>query len=80
MDTITPCPNCGGRTLFRSVPVNAGDGSSPDYLPGLGRAFSAGKFRLVLCGGCGLTRFFAQREALEKVAGSKKWEPVHPVR
>jgi len=33
-------------------------------------------FRLILCKDCGLTRFFASREAREKVAESKKWERI----
>jgi predicted nucleic-acid-binding Zn-ribbon protein len=73
---ISRCPNCGGGNLYRSKPVSAGGGHAPNYLPGLGRLFMSERFHLVLCKDCGLTRFFARREATEKVAESEKWERV----
>jgi len=73
----SPCSSCGGRNLFRSTkPVSAGGGHAPDYLPGLGRFFVSEKFHVVLCRDCGLTRLFARREALDKLADSTKWEQV----
>ena len=71
-----PCPNCGGRSLFRSKPVSAGGGHAPNYLPGIRRGLLSERFQLVLCGDCGLTRFFASRQASEKVAASDRWERV----
>ncbi len=76
MNKISACPNCGSRALFRSKEVSAGGRHAPNYLPGLGGLFIAEKFNLVLCRDCGLTRFFARREATEKVADSNKWERV----
>jgi len=73
MDTIAPCPNCRGGNLFRSQKVSAGGGYAPNYLPGLGGFWGAEKFFLVLCGDCGLTRFFARPEATAKLADSRKW-------
>ena len=75
---LSPCPNCGGKDVFRSVKaVSAGGGGhAPNYLPGLGGFFGAEKFHVVLCGQCGLTRLFARRSALEKVGESAKWERV----
>jgi predicted nucleic-acid-binding Zn-ribbon protein len=72
---VSPCPNCGGGNLFRSrKPVSAGGGYAPNYLPGLGRFFAAGRFQLVVCRDCGLTRFFAQRDATERLGDSARWE------
>lgn len=72
---VSPCPHCGGGNLFRSrKPASAGGGYAPNYLPGLGRWLAAGKFQIVVCRDCGLTRFFAQRAATERLADSSSWE------
>ena len=71
---VSPCPNCGTNNLYRSKLVSAGGGHAPNYLPGLGGFFSSGRFQLVLCRDCGLTRFFAGPEAREKLGESGKWE------
>ena len=76
MDSIAPCPNCRGTNLFRSTEVSAGGGHAPNYLPGLGGFFVPGKFILVLCRDCGLTRFFARPEATAKLEESPKWTRV----
>ncbi|MDH4347822.1 MAG: zinc ribbon domain-containing protein [Gemmatimonadota bacterium] len=76
METIAPCPNCRGSNLFRSREVSAGGGHAPNFLPGLGSFWSAGKFVLVACGDCGLTRFFARPEATAKLPDSPKWTRV----
>jgi hypothetical protein len=73
---ISPCPHCGGKTLFKSRAIGAGGGHAPNYLPDLGRLFSAAKFHLIVCRDCWLTRFFAQREALEELPESTRWERV----
>ena len=36
MNDVSPCPNCGGRTLYRGPETSAGGGHAPNYLPGLG--------------------------------------------
>ena len=75
MTRIAPCPNCGGSNLFRTRKgVGSGGGHAPNYLPGLGGFLTSGRFHIVLCKDCGLTRFFATREATAKVADSPKWE------
>jgi len=74
---VTPCPNCGGANLYRSrKPMSAGGGYAPNYLPGLGTLLRAGRFQLVVCRDCGLTRFFAQRAATDRLADSGRWERV----
>ena len=73
---ISPCPNCGGHNLYRSEEVRSGGPYGPNRLPGLGGFFKSAKFELVVCRDCGLTRFFANREATEKLADSKKWRHI----
>jgi predicted nucleic-acid-binding Zn-ribbon protein len=76
MDHVTPCPNCGGRTLYQGPPTSAGGGHAPNYLPGLGKFLASAKFVLVVCRDCGLTRFFAQPEARQRLRESGKWKAV----
>lgn len=77
MSNISPCPNCGQRSLYKTKkPISSGGGHAPNYLPGLGSLFRDGKFTVVVCRECGLTRWFAKAEALEKIGESSKWEHV----
>jgi predicted nucleic-acid-binding Zn-ribbon protein len=76
MDNVTPCPECGSRTLYERTGVGAGGSHGPDLLPGLGRFLSSAKFEIVVCRDCGLTRFFAQPEARAKLKDAKKWKAV----
>jgi hypothetical protein len=62
MKPNTTCRNCGG-TEFYSHEVNAK--GYMDLLP-IGY-FSGGKFRLRVCGGCGLADWFVPDEYLPKV-------------
>ncbi|HEX6557934.1 MAG TPA: hypothetical protein VF021_00685 [Longimicrobiales bacterium] len=74
---ISACPNCGSKRLFKNrKPVSAGGGYAPDYLNGLGSFFSPAKFEIVVCQDCGLTRYFAVREALAKLQTSTKWQQI----
>ena len=72
---IAPCPNCGGGPLYVKEKVGAGGSHGPDLLPRLGRwkGLLSAKFRVVVCGGCGLTRFFADAEARERLEQSGRW-------
>lgn len=72
----TTCPSCGGRNLYEGPSVSAGGGHAPNYLPGLGTWWRSESFQLVICRDCGLTRFFASKEAREKLAESSKWKRV----
>ena len=78
MDTLAPCPNCGGNTLYQGPEVDSGGAHAPNYLPGLGGFLRSARFRLVVCRDCGLTRFFASAEARTKLKDSRKWTPVAP--
>ena len=72
------CPDCRGQNLFRTKrPICAGGGYAPNYLPGLGSSvFRAGRFEMVICADCGLTRFYAGTPSREKLENSSKWERV----
>ena len=67
------CPECHRDRLYRSAAVSAGGGYAPNYLPGLGGIFSSANFTVVVCADCGLTRFYAVKEALSKLGESDKW-------
>ena len=56
--------------------MSAGGGYAPNYLPGLGTWLCAARFRIVLCQDCGLTRFFAAKEAIEKLSSAGTWTRV----
>jgi len=73
---VSPCPNCGGNSLFKSKEISAGGGHAPNYLPGLGSVFTAEKFHVVVCKTCGLARFFARQEALEKLTDAAAWTRI----
>ena len=79
MTKIAPCPTCGSHELYQSDEVSAGGGYAPNYLPGLGGFFRSEEFRLILCRSCGLTRFFASKEARDKVVESGKWTPYQSI-
>lgn len=71
------CPNCEGTRLFKSArPVSAGGGYAPNYLPGLGSIWKAPKVDVVVCQDCGLSRFFASRDARARLGASNKWTRV----
>jgi predicted nucleic-acid-binding Zn-ribbon protein len=76
MTGFSPCPNCGGTTLYRGPETSAGGGHAPNYLPGLGRFLRTARFTLVVCRDCGLTRFFAEPEARAKLKESGKWKSL----
>ncbi len=70
---IGRCSNCGGSDL-RTTTVDAAGGCGPDLLPGAGGWFRSAKFEIVVCCSCGLTRFFAPEQEIEKIAKSASWE------
>ena len=70
---VAPCSNCGSSDL-RVTRTDAVSPYGPDLLPGASSLFHHAKFDVVVCCSCGLTRFFAPREAVEKLAQSARWE------
>ena len=67
------CPECGGAT-YCYTSANAGGGHGPYFLPGLGGFLRMARFKIVVCGDCGLTRFYAEPDAVAKLPRAKQWE------
>ena len=66
------CPDCGGFDLYRSkqnTPANGLFGAV--LLP----HSSPGRFRVVVCKDCGLTRFYASTVDTRQLP-SNDWEPL----
>ena len=71
------CPECGISKCYESVaPVSASGAYSPSFLPGLGTWYRSPTFRVVVCGACGLIRFFAEQTELKALAESDDWRPI----
>ena len=66
------CPECGGATLYHKTVKSAGP-YGPALLPGLGGFCRFAKFKVVVCGDCGLTRFFTESRALAKLPQVHQW-------
>lgn len=70
-----PCPNCGGEELYCRRLSSAG-GYGPYLLRGLGSFMHYADFDVVVCAGCGLTRFFAEPEARQNLRTNGDWKQV----
>jgi predicted nucleic-acid-binding Zn-ribbon protein len=69
---VSPCPNCGGSDQYlsrKNTPANGVFG--PRLLP----TASPGRFRIVVCKDCGLTRLFASIVDTQGLK-SRDWERV----
>lgn len=75
---MIPCPECGSKRIYRyKKHVDAGGAYGPDLLPKLASGmFSLAKLLPVVCMDCGLTRFYASKEARYKLEESTHWEAV----
>ncbi len=71
----TACPHCQGQDLY-TTKVSAGGGHGPYFLPGLGGFLYMAEFDVVVCSACGLTRFFATKDACRKLESSGRWHKV----
>jgi predicted nucleic-acid-binding Zn-ribbon protein len=68
-----PCPHCAGTELYtRRISSGAGEGIY--LLRGLGSFLHFAEFDVVVCAGCGLTRFFAEPDARQNVRSNKDWK------
>ncbi len=79
MDASNECPNCHQRALYARSGVASGGGHGPHLLPWLGRVgglFPSARFRVVVCAECGLTRFFADEAARERLRESGHWRAL----
>ena len=68
MKRIAPCSNCGStdQRLARTESVHG-------MLPDAGNWLTAVTWDVVVCLECGFTRYFASRDALDRIANSKHW-------
>ena len=70
------CGNCGGRDHY-TTEINAGGGIFPSVLPlGLSEWLKNPRYRLRVCGTCGLTTWFVVEEFL--CAVREKFDPEPP--
>ncbi len=67
------CPECGGATLYHNTVKSAGP-YGPALLPGLGGFLNFAQFKVIVCGDCGLTRFYAEPDALAKLPKARAWK------
>src|SRR5262245_41345369 len=70
---VGPCSHCGSSDL-RTTTANAVGAAGPDWLPEASGWITPAKFQVVGCCKCGLTRFFAPQEELDRIAKSAWWE------
>jgi predicted nucleic-acid-binding Zn-ribbon protein len=75
MNSNSTCPECGSENLHFTV-TKSGGPYGPLFLPGLGSFLTPAQFRVILCGDCGLTRFFAEPSSLAKLNKSRAWRRV----
>lgn len=72
------CSNCGSKNLFLyKRTVNAGGGYAPNFLPGL--SHTPERFNVVVCGKCGLVKFFARESTIAKLSRAKSWQNIKDV-
>jgi hypothetical protein len=70
------CRSCGGAEHYSRV-VQIRDGYGPEPVP-RSSTFLPAKFRVVVCGACGLTEWFALPEHLAKIRERFTPEPPPP--
>ena len=74
---MKPCSVCKSENIYQyKKPVEFGGFGGellPDLAPGM---FSVASFIPVICADCGHIRFFASKEAREKLQTSEHWEQI----
>jgi predicted nucleic-acid-binding Zn-ribbon protein len=75
MTIARPCPECGQKNLY-SVVTGSGGGYGPMLLPKLSSGWTVAEFQVVVCADCGLTRFVADAEALNRLPSARKWRKL----
>jgi len=74
---MSPCPHCRSDQVFQSDSLVDTTTIGGELLPKLAtKVFSSAKMRAVVCGDCGLLRYFVDDEALNKLRSSKHWNTV----
>jgi len=74
---MSPCPQCRSDQVFQSEGLVDSTTIGGELLPGLASgAFSSAKMRAVVCGECGLLRYFVDDDARDKLRSSPHWRPA----
>ena len=72
---VKPCPHCRSERVFESDKQIDTSTIGGELLPKLASGpFSSAKMRAVVCGECGLLRYFVDVAALGKLESSKHWK------
>ena len=69
------CPECGAESLYWTSTYSGG-GHGPLLLPQLGTFWRPAEFDVLVCADCGLTRFYAHKEARLKLPTASNWQPI----
>ena len=68
--TSQKCPECGKSNVYANRAIN----SAASYLlPHLGGFLHFAKFEVLVCGDCGLTRFYTDPKARAKLPTARSW-------
>lgn len=74
---MSPCPQCRSDHIFESEHLIDTTTIGGELLPKLATgAFSSAKMRAVVCGECGLLRYFVDDGARGKLSSSPHWRRV----
>ena len=74
---MKPCPECKSGNIYQYKDYVEFGGFGGELLPKLATGmFSLAKYRPVICFDCGHIRFFASKEARNKLENSKSWMRV----
>ena len=77
MKSPVPCPNCQSRNVYKTKKPVGVWRRPRAQLPARTRSLvPRGRFDIVVCRDCGLTRFFVQQEDRDDLDDSSKWERV----
>ena len=71
MKYVKVCPKCGGRDIFVVKGYAGGYGSGNNIMIGA-TIFSAVPVNRYVCGSCGFTEEWIEREDIEKVRNSRR--------
>ena len=75
---MKPCPECKSEEVYRyKSPIGSAGAYGPVLLPKLKSSiFSAAEFLPVVCGDCGLVRYYASAESTEILKDSVHWKKI----
>ncbi|CAM4113526.1 helix-turn-helix transcriptional regulator [Shewanella denitrificans] len=74
---MKPCSECKSNRVYQYKKHMEFGGFGGELLPGLAPSmFSLAKFLPVVCFDCGHIRFFASKEARDKLEASDNWEEI----